>query len=319
VSPYFRLTARAFALVSRIDQALGRLRGLAVTQPQPLLRKRNRVRSVQASAAIEGNPLSAAQVTALLDGQRVVGREKDFREILNVNDAYERLDGWVATSRKSLLQAHGTLMRGLLPDAGRFRTSGVGVFRGEQLTHLAPPAHLVSHQVDELFGWLRRSEVPALVAGCVVHYELLFIHPFADGNGRLARLWQLVIHRGHSPMLQFVPVESFIRERQRGYSSCLRRADKTGDSTAFVEFCLRALADALDAFGHDVRPARETAEGRLKQACLHFAQRWFSRGDYLRLHVRLSTATASRDLALGVAAGTLQARGAARLTEYRVR
>jgi Fic family protein len=319
VPPRFQLTSRAFSLVSRIDQALGRLRGLAITQPQPLLRKRNRVRSVQASAAIEGNPLTTAQVTALLDGKRVVGRERDLREILNVNEAYEHLDQWVATSRKSLLEAHATLMRGLLPHPGRFRTSGVGVFRGEKLAHLAPPAHLVSHHIDELLRWLRRSEAPALVAGCVVHYELLFIHPFADGNGRIARLWQHLVHRSHSPLLQFIPVESLIRDRQRSYYRLLRQADTAGDCTAFVEFSLGAVAHALDAFGEEVRPVRATAEWRLKQACLHFGRQWFSRGDYLKLHLRLSTATASRDLAMGVAGATLQSRGAFRLTEYRAR
>ena len=317
MAPPFQLTLQILAAVSRIDQSLGRLQGLSVTQPQPLLRKRNHVRSVQASAAIEGNPLSIDQVTALLDGKRVLGRDQDVREILNVNEAYERLTHWKATSRKSLLEAHATLMKGVIPAAGRFRTSGVGVFRGTKLTHLAPPAHLVSHQVDELLRWLHYSEVPVLIAGCVVHYELLFIHPFLDGNGRIARLWQQVVHREHSPMLQFVPVESIVRSRQRQYYETLRRADRDGHCTRFLEFSLLALADALAEFGRDVRPSRQTAEARLEQARGHFKRRWFSRGDYLEVHVKLSTATASRDLASGFARGALQARGAKRLTEYR--
>lgn len=319
MAPPFQITPRVFAAISRIDQSLGRLQGLSVTQPQPLLRKRNHVRSVQASAAIEGNALSVEQVTALLEGKRVLGRERDLREILNVNEAYEQLGRWTPTKRKSLLEAHAALMKGVIPDAGRFRTSGVGVFGDERLTHLAPPAHLVSDQVDELFRWLRRAEVPVLIAGCVVHYELLFIHPFTDGNGRIARLWQQVIHRKHSPLLQFVPVESVIRDRQRRYHETLRQADRDGHCTRFLEFSLLALADALTAFGEDVRPERETAEARLERARLHFKRRWFSRRDYLHLHVKLSTATASRDLAAGLATGKLAARGAMRLTEYRAR
>lgn len=319
MTPPFQLTPAVFSALSRVDRSLGRLQGLSVTRPQPQLRKRNRVRSVQASAAIEGNPLSIEQVTALLDGKRVLAKEKDLREILNVNQAYERLEKWQPTSRKSLLEAHALLMTGLLPDAGRFRTSGVGVFRGEKLTHLAPPAHLVSHQVDELFRWLRRKEVPALIAGCVVHYELLFIHPFADGNGRVARLWQQVVHQEHSPLLQFVPVESLVRDRQRQYYQTLRRADRDGQCTRFLEFSLLALADALAAFGREVRPVPETREVRLEKARDHFKRRWFSRGDYLQLHVMVSTATASRDLATGVAEGKLVSRGARRLTAYRFR
>ncbi len=317
MSPPFRLTPLVFSTISRIDQALGRLQGLSVDQPQPLLRKRNRVRSVQASAAIEGNALTVDQVTAVLDGRRVLAPAKDLREIVNVNAAYERLEKWAPSSRKSLLAAHAVLMDELVPDAGRFRTSGVGVFRGERLAHLAPPAHLVSHQVDELLRWLRRAEVPPLIAGCVVHYELLFIHPFLDGNGRLARLWQQVVHREHSPLLQFVPVESVIRERQREYYRALRRSDGEGDSTPFLEFSLRAVADALIAFGTEVRPGRETAGVRLEKAKAHFKRRWFSRRDYLHLHVKLSTATASRDLAAGVASRALQPRGTGPVMEYR--
>lgn len=315
--PPFTLTRRVFATISRIDQSLGRLLGLSIDQPQPLLRKRNRVRAVQASAAIEGNALSVDQVTAVLEGKRVVGKEQDVREIVNVNAAYERLSRWNPTSSKSLLEAHALLMQGLMPTPGRFRTSGVGVFRGEKLAHLAPPAHLVLHEVGELLRWLKRGEVPPLIAGCVVHYELLFIHPFLDGNGRLARLWQQVIHRAHSPMLQFVPVESVIRERQREYYGALRRSDRAGDCTAFLELSLTAVADALDEFGRDVRPARETLELRLQKARTHFKRAWFTRAHYLRLHVKLSTATASRDLAAGVERGDLEPRGSARMTEYR--
>lgn len=312
--PPLRLTPLIFSALSRIDQSLGRLQGLSVSQPQPLLRKRNQIRSVQASAAIEGNPLSVEQVTALLEGKRVMGRDQDLREILNVNAAYERLPKWLATSRKSLLEAHALLMKGLLPAAGRFRTSGVGVFRGDKLTHLVPPAHLVSHQIDELFRWLRRAELPVLIAGCVVHSELLFIHPFLDGNGRIARLWQQVVHRVHSPLLQFVPVESIVRDRQRQYYATLRQADRAGHCAHFVEFSLVALADALSEFGQEVRPGPETAELRLEKARAHFKRRWFSRRDYLQVHVKLSTATASRDLA---GARDLESRGAMRLTEYR--
>lgn len=319
MAPAFQLTPKVLAVLSEIDRSLGRLDGLSVSQPQPMLRRKNRVRSVQASAAIEGNPLSVDQVTAILGGQRVLGKAADVREILNVNAAYGRLDRWVPTSRASLLTAHATLMDGLMPGAGRFRTAGVGVFRGEQLTHLAPPAHLVSHHVDALLRWLRKGAWPALISGCVVHYELLFIHPFMDGNGRLARLWQQVVHRAHSPLLEFVPVESIIRARQRDYYRTLRRSDQQGDCTPFVEFSLRAVADALAEFGREVRPEPETSAARLAQARAHFARRWFTRRDYLALHVRGSTATASRNLATGVSDGLLERRGDKRLAAYRFR
>ena len=315
--PPFELTPRVLSTLSRIDQGLGRLKGLSVAEPQPLLRKRNHVRSIQASAAIEGNPLSVDQVTALLDGKRVLGSQKDLREILNVNEAYARLSSWRSTSPASLRSAHGLLMKDLMPDAGCFRTGGVGVFRGQKLTHLAPPAHLVAHQVGQVLRWLRSSKTPSLVAGCVVHYELLFIHPFNDGNGRLARLWQQVVHAQHSPLLRFVPVELIVRQRQRRYYDVLRKADRDGHCTRFLEFALAAVADGLDEFGTEVRPGRPLTADRLSQAKQHFGQKWFTRAGFLSLHVNVSAATASRDLAAGVAAKRLELRGTKRLAQYR--
>lgn len=317
--PPFSLTPKLLGCVATIERLLGRLEGLSLSQPQPQLRKRNRVRTVQASAAIEGNRLSEAQVTALLDGKRVLGRAQDVREILNVNAAYERLPRWKPSSVKSLLAAHGVLMKGLVARPGHFRTSGVGVFRGRRLAHLAPPAHLVPGHVADLLAWLDEAEVHPLIAGCVIHYELLFIHPFMDGNGRLARLWQQVIHRQSSALLQFVPVESVIRDRQRQYYDALRASDRGGDCTAFVEFALAALSAALGQLVEEVRPARETIAQRLERARARFGRRWFSRADYRALHVKLSTASASRDLAGGREEGLLEARGERRFTEYRFR
>ncbi len=317
MTPHFQLTPEILAAMSRIDYSLGRLGGLSVSQPQPMLRKRNRVRAVQATAAIEGNPLSMKQVTALLDGKRVLGSANDVREMLNVNEAYERLTEWRPSTRASLLKTHAVVMHELLPGAGRFRTSGVGVFRGSALTHVAPPAHLVSHHVDQLFSWVRRRPVPTLIMGCVVHYELLFIHPFIDGNGRIARLWQQVIHQRHNALLQFVPVESIIRARQRQYYEALRRSDREGQCTPFLEFALCALADALTEFGQEVRPLRDTFKTRLEKARAHFGRKWFTRRDYLRLLINVSAPTASRDLAAGVAQHLLTFRGDGPLREYR--
>ncbi len=312
----FSITPRVIAALARIERCLGRLDGLALKNPQPMLRKRNRVRSVHSSAAIEGNALTQAQVTALLDGKRIAGSAREVREVLNVNEAYERLARWKPSSLKSLLAAHHTLMHGLVETPGRLRTSGVGVFRGGTLLHMAPPPHLVHHHVTALLRWLARDKTPVLLKGCVAHYELLFIHPFTDGNGRLSRLWQQVIHRQHSELLQYVPVESIIRERQRAYYRTINRSNHAGDCTPFLEFALDALADALEQFALEVRPERQTGGDRLSRVT---AGTWFTRAGYLALHPQLSTASASRDLAQGVAAGRLEKRGDKRFTEYRLK
>lgn len=317
-SPVFQLSPQVLEAVARIERSLGRLEGLSIDRPQPKLRQRNQVKSVQASAQIEGNPLTLEQVTAVLEGQRVVGARKDVQEILNVNAAYDALEGWRASHFESLLAAHRVLMTGLTADAGTLRRGGVGVFRGPKLQHFAPPAHLVHHHLTGLLRWLRTTRTSALIAACVVHYELLLLHPFSDGNGRLARLWQQVVHRQHHPLLAFVPVESVVRDRQAAYYRALRRSDAGGDATPFLEFSLSALASALEGFAREVRPERLDGSARLAKARASLSG-WFARADYVALHPRLSTASASRDLAEAVADGVLERRGERRLARYRFR
>ena len=298
---------------------MGRLEGLRGAAPSPLLRKRSRIRTVHGSAAIEGNPLSAAQVTAVLEGKRVAASPSDLREVLNANAAYERAGGFRPWSVPSMLEAHRLLMGGLLSDAGRWPTTAVGVLSGTRVRHLAPPAWRVDALVRSLLGWARATVEPRAVVAAVVHYELLFIHPFTDGNGRLARLWQHVILTAASPVFGFVPVESIIRERQRQYYRVLAACDRAGDSTAFVELMVDALGDAVESIAADYRPGRGDAPDRVAVARAQFARRWFSRAEYLALHRGISAVTASRDLAAATRDRRVERRGDKRLARYRFR
>src|SRR5690554_690843 len=139
----------------------------------------------------------------------------------------------------------GQLLHGLIDDAGHFRRGGVGIYRGERLLHMAPPANRVAQLVDDLLGWLDTTDLPPLLASCVFHYELEFIHPFADGNGRMGRLWQTLILSRWRPVLAWLPVESVIRDRQDAYYDALSAADQVAEATPFVEFMLQALQQAL--------------------------------------------------------------------------
>jgi Fic family protein len=314
--PPFTLTPGVLELAIGIGELLGQLRGLAAVRPQPRLRKENRVRTVQGTVAIEGNQLSTEQVTAVLEGKRVIGPHKEIREVLNALAAYERAPGWKPWSQKDLLGAHGVLMHGLIPDAGRWRKGGVGVVQGAKVAHVAPPPSQVPRLMAELLEWGAKADVPPLIKSSVVHYEIQFIHPFSDGNGRLGRLWQHVILLAVSPVFESVPVESITRSRQAEYYSALGESDRAGDSTRFLEFSLTALRDALQELLEDIRPEREDAEARLQAAREAFGSRSFSRSDYLKLHKRLSTATASRDLKEGVERGTLARQGEKRMARY---
>ncbi len=316
----FRLTPRVLSLSGEIARWLGRCEGLGEVRPQPRLRRSNRIRTVQGTVAIEGNSLSTEQITALLDGKRVRGPAREIREVRNVVAAYDRAASWRATSARDLLAAHALVMEGLVADAGRWRSRDVGVIRGSKVGHLAPGAARVPALMRGLFSFLARDRtVPLLVKACVFHYEIEFIHPFSDGNGRLGRLWQHVILRAESPAFAFVPTESIIKSRQREYYAVLSTCDRAGDSTAFVEFALDALREALAELAGALRPSRPDALERLSSARRRLGGRAFSRKDYLGINPTIATATASRDLRRGVARGLLRLVGDRATARYRFR
>lgn len=269
------------------------------------------------TVAIEGNQLSLAQATAILDGKRVRGTPREILEIQNANLAYERVSEWNPRRQRSLLLAHGVLMRGLAADAGRFRTHQVGVLQGQRVAHLAPPPHRVPDLMHSLFRFLRAEQEPAIVKAIVFHYELELIHPFSDGNGRIGRLWQHALLLHASPLFAHIPAESLIREHQADYYAALAASDRLGRSDPFLEYMLDMLLRALGRLSSDLRGKPETPESRVSKARQPLGSRWFSRKQYLALFLRLSTASASRDLAKAVAAGELAANGEHALTRYR--
>lgn len=243
--PPLTLTATMLALVADISEHVGRLSALQGTTLTPQLRRGNRIRTIQASLAIENNTLSLEQVTAVLEGKQVLGLPREIQEVRNAFAAYEAMPGWQLAARADLLKAHGLLMQGLIDDAGQFRQGGVGIYRGERLLHMAPPATRVGPLVDDLLGWLARTDLHPLIASCVFHYEFEFIHPFADGNGRMGRLWQTLILSQWRPVLAYLPVETVIRDKQEAYYAALQVSDQQAQATAFVEFMLHALQQAL--------------------------------------------------------------------------
>ena len=231
--------------VAEIAGEVGRLDALGGSGKVPTLRRENRIRSIHSSLAIENNTLTLEQVTAVIAGKRVLGPPKEVQEVKNAFATYEAMPSWNPASSKDLLAAHRLLMQGLADDAGRFRTRSVGIAKGKQIVHLAPPADRVPGLMKDLLGWLRRTDSHPLIAGCVFHYELEFIHPFSDGNGRIGRLWQTLILSRWNPLFAWLPVESVIRERQEDYYKVLATCDKAGHSSAFIEFLLAAIFSAL--------------------------------------------------------------------------
>ncbi|MNS01624.1 Adenosine monophosphate-protein transferase SoFic [compost metagenome] len=243
--PPYRITPEILNLVAEISEAIGRYAILVEQDLTPRLRRENRIRTIQASLAIESNTLTLEQVTAVIEGKRVLGHPREIQEVRNAFAAYEAMGDWVPTSEADLLSAHALLMTSLVEEVGKYRSGGVGIFQGEKLVHMAPPAARVPQLMDDLIGWLKETKDHPLVASCVFHYEFEFIHPFADGNGRMGRLWQTLILRNWKPLLAYLPVETVIRERQAAYYQVLAEADKLGEATPFIAFILQALRDAL--------------------------------------------------------------------------
>ena len=243
--PPYTITSQILQRVTEIVELLTRWEVAGDNTLSPQLRRNNRIRTIQASLAIENNTLSIEQVTAVLEGKTVLGLPREIQEVRNAFAAYEQLPNWQAYSAADLLTAQGLLMAGLVDEAGCFRTGGVGIYNGQDLVHMAPPASRVEALMTDLLAWLASAQVHPLIASCVFHYEFEFIHPFADGNGRMGRLWQTLILSQWQPLLAYLPVESVIRDRQTTYYQALADADNLADSTPFIEFMLQALLDTM--------------------------------------------------------------------------
>lgn len=243
--PPFHMTDKMTSLIAEISEQVGRITVLQEKTIGPHLRRENRIRTIHSSLAIEHNSLSLEQVTAILDGKRVLGNPNEIKEVQNAYEAYELMLGLNPASVTALLKAHKLMMNGLVPENGKFRSGGVGVFDGEVLIHMAPPAEFVSEHIHNLFAWYQKSQLHPLIKSAVFHYEFEFIHPFADGNGRMGRMWHSLLLGKWKELFFWLPIEELIQSRQKEYYDALGAADRQADSAGFVELMLEIIRDSL--------------------------------------------------------------------------
>lgn len=243
--PPYTITSKIIHLIAQISENIGRLTVLEEIQDSLKLRKANRIRTIQGSLAIEGNTLSTEQITAILNGKPVIAPPKEVQEVRNAIKAYEAFQQWQPDQEVDLLQAHQILMTGLIDEVGQYRHGGVGVMSGDQVVHMAPPANQVPRLMIDLLEWLNDSEEHPLIQSSVFHYEFEFIHPFADGNGRMGRLWQTLILSRWNPIFANIPVESLIYQHQKAYYEALQASTDRTDSAPFIEFILQMILDAI--------------------------------------------------------------------------
>lgn len=312
----FQITPQIVNLLAAIAEHIGQLEGVNLIQPDPQLRRQNRIQTIQASLAIEGNSLTHDQVTALLDKKRVIGPSREILEVQNAIIAYRRLADFAPLSMESFLEVHGIMMKGLLAEPGTLRQGPIGVIRENNIFHEAPPWEKVGPMMEALFHYLNASDDHLLIKSSRFHFQLEHIHPFIDGNGRMGRLWQTRILMLYHPVFEFLPVEHLIRAHQQTYYRALAAGDDTGQCTLFIVFILEQIEQALKQLLEETRGVTLSAETRLAIARATLGDKRFSRKDYQRLLKTISTATASRDLQRGVKTGLLKRFGDKRTAVY---
>lgn len=244
--PPFEITPEILSYVADISELVGKIGVTDHLSANPTLRRENRIRTIHGSLAIEQNTLSIEQVTAVINGKRVIAPPKDIAEVKNAYDIYERMDELDPYSVDDLLMAHGIMMRGLISEAGVFRSGSVGVVdRDGRILHFGTLPNYVPGLVSDLLEWARESKLPMLIKSCVLHYEFELIHPFADGNGRTGRLWHTLMLSKWNPMFAWLPVESIVHDRQREYYAAINTSNTNSSSTEFITFMLSAIKTSI--------------------------------------------------------------------------
>ena len=317
MSPPFELTSKILNLTAEISDILGQFRSLTSEKPEPKLRKKNKIKTIKSSLAIEGNSFTEEQITAILEGKRVIGPKREIIEVKNANQLYENLFDYHPYDLKSCLKAHSILMKELVDSAGSWRNKNVGVLDGTKVKHIAPKPELVPTLMHDLFHWLKNdNDTHYLIKGAIVHYEIEFIHPFEDGNGRMGRFWQTLLLAKNRPIFENIPIESLIEKKQKDYYLVLVQCDKAGKSTLFIEFMLDIIHQSLEEYFKDIKATTITVTDRLNSAKASFMKGLFSRKDYMLIHKTISTATASRDLKVGLDQGFLSKSGDKNNSKY---
>lgn len=315
MKPPYEISPKILDLISGISEKMGEVKASFLIKPSTSLRKQSQIKTIHSSLQIEGNTLSQKQITAILENKRVIGPTKDIQEVQNAIAVYNAISDFQFDSVKSFLKAHKLLMNGLIEHPGAYRKKNVGIAKGSKIEHLAPPADNVPHLVTDLFKYVKKADDHVLIKSCVFHYEIEFIHPFLDGNGRMGRLWQTVILMSRYPIFQYMPFEALIAQSQEDYYQVLSICDKTGKSTVFIEYMLKIIDDALANLLNTTVSINMTQSDRLAYFCT-LQKDSFTRKDYMQVFKKLSPASASRDLKAGIEMGLFTKAGDKRLSTY---
>ena len=265
--PPFTITNEILSYVSSISEKIGCITAINSLEAKPHLRKNNRIKSIHASLKIEANSLSLGQVRDVINGKNVLGEQKEIQEIKNAYIAYDKISEINPYSIKDLKKFHGIMTKYVVEESGKFRRGEEGVFSGDQCIFMAPPAQFVPELMEDLFRWMQESKysVHPLILSSVFHYEFVFIHPFSDGNGRMARLWHTAILTKWKPIFEYIPIESQIEKFQEEYYDAIAKCHVNGESTIFIEFILSQIDKVLDDISKQVSEDNEQLSEHIKK------------------------------------------------------
>lgn len=265
--PPFTITNEILSYVSSVSEKIGRITATGNLESKPHLRKNNRIKSIHSSLKIEANSLSLGQVRDVINGKMVLGEQKEIQEVKNAYAAYEKFREINPYSIRDLKKFHGIMTKYVVEESGDFRRGEEGVFNGDQCIFMAPPARFVSQLMDKLFDWMdkERNSIHPLILSSVFHYEFVFIHPFSDGNGRMARLWHTAILSKWKPIFEYIPIESQIEKFQEEYYDAIAKCHVDGESTIFIEFMLSQIDKILDDISMQISEENEQLSEYIKK------------------------------------------------------
>ena len=316
MKPPYTITGKILKLVASISEKIGEVNSAHLSKPPTELRKKNRIKTIHSSLEIEGNTLTIEKITAIVENKRVIGPKKDILEVKNAIAVYDYLDKLNPYNFESFCEAHALLMNGLIDSAGRLRSKSVGIIKGTEVAHIAPPSEMLKPLMNDLFEYLKNDDDLALIKSCVFHYEMEFIHPFIDGNGRMGRLWQTLILKDSYPVFEYLPIETLIKERQEQYYESLGKSDNSGESTVFIEFILEVILESLEDL-LNTQNVSLTNIDRINLFQSIVKEDYFTRKEYLMNFREISSATASRDLKFGVENGLIEKNGDKNTAKYK--
>lgn len=265
--PPYQITDKILSFVADISEKIGKITERTNLDSKPHLRKNNKIKSIHSSLAIEANSLSLDEVRDVINGRTVFGKQKEIQEVKNAYAAYEEIGRFDIYSMNELKRLHGIMTKFTVEESGNFRRGEEGVFNGDKCIFMAPPASLVSEQMQSLFDWMNKAKdtVHPFILAAVFHYEFVFIHPFSDGNGRMARLWHTAILTAWKPMFEFIPIESQIEKFQDGYYNAIAQCHIDGESTVFIEFILEQISTVLNEILNSAKYSSENLSEYVKR------------------------------------------------------